>query len=189
MTDRELDIIRYIDGTLTESDRAGFEAERVSDDRLASEVTTEETIQRSLRADADRLERDFATVPGAPLLTQLATSAESSADNKVIYYVLGAVALIILWLLYSLVRSNPSDTPASIPSTVPSKVQPALDQPTPDHPVPSSVPSPVVTKPSVNQMSKTPVTTPKPESIDLDKGLEKPRVFTDSVGHMSLEKK
>jgi hypothetical protein len=190
MIDRELDIIRYVDDALTATERSGFEAERASDEMLRSEVSTEQTIQHSLREDGDRLEREFATVPGAPLFTQLGPTSEASADNRVIYYVLGAVTLIILWLFFSLVRSHPTDTPATVPPAVPSGAQHPATQSTPtDVATPPSIQAPPVAEPRAKPETKSSVKQQQPETIDLDKGLDKPKIFDDPKAHMPLEKK
>lgn len=183
MTARSLDIIKYVDDALEASSRSNIEQMLATDDLLRAEVETEALIRQALITNAEIIDQDasFATVPGVSLLDKLSATAVSTVDNRAIYYVLGVVVLLMVFLLSFIIRTSPTIERNAPPVPMQQKSEETI--------------LPRVNEPTKRVMAKPPTSKPVPiekpnrEPIDLDKGLADPPIFTDPKGHMPIKNK
>src|SRR5579864_8804171 len=96
MIDAELKIARFTDGVMLPDEKNAFLAEIHTDAELREALETENTILTAIGTDAAAIEHTmmFDTAPGAPLVERLAATAVSS--RKIVYYLIGAAAILTL---------------------------------------------------------------------------------------------
>ncbi|HYM21192.1 MAG TPA: hypothetical protein VEW28_09365 [Candidatus Kapabacteria bacterium] len=185
MQDRDLNIIRYRSGVMTKIESAEFKHELGADSRLRFAFNTDEFIDNVFQADRESFEQDesIPTVPGAPLIEELAATAAPVSHHRTIYYIVGATAFILALLLFLFSRSGQESAGSS---SQPSKQ--SLPQTSSQPPV---IQTPVNTDRSVSKQTlpaPAAAKSARPEKLDLDKGIEPANMYVDPKGHAHFDK-
>jgi hypothetical protein len=193
MADREHNILRYRSGAMSENESAQFDNERRADAALAFDIETDTYIDEVFARDAASFEQDdlIKAIPGAPLLERLSIATATPTSRRGLYYILGAAALLLALLMFLLTRSDTNEQGGAAPSsgqhtpqviTEPSQTNSTI----PEQTVPSAT-NPG-NQPHVTQTGHPVTATPESKPIDLDKGLQPPKTYTDPRGHAEFKK-
>lgn len=189
MIDRELNIIRYSDGTMLPEEKRAFLAGADTDPKILEEIQTENVIGDLLRSDAEIIEQNvvFDVTPGAPLVETLAATAIHS-KRKIVYFIIGTVAILAVLSLLLLLRGTSVPNSATFPDQkqIQRSIPETMDslQREPQNTSPHTRIKTEAEK--ANTKVKTSQQTEK--DIDLDQDLKgKPKVFTDPKAHMPIK--
>ena len=189
MTNREMELIRFSEGIMTQQEKDVFLSEVNADPILREELQAERMINNILRADAIAVKESkiIDTIPGAPLIERLSITAVPSS-SKVVYYIAGAIAFIaVLVFLYFNRNSQPLDSATRPILQINQQSAPPITSP--------EKPANLQAQPEkgriTTESNKVNIEKPLPakKDIDLDQDLkDKPvKVFTDPKGHMPIK--